>query len=523
MIWKLVVVGLVLAAALWMAGGPSREAGFELTLLHTNDVHSHYEAGDDGLGGAGRMAHLIAATRLTAPHSLLLDAGDQFQGTLLFTVGGPSVVADVMNAMGYDAMALGNHEFDLGPASLADFLERAEFPILGANVDASADASLDGDIRPFDVFLFDGEIVAVFGLTTETAATASSPGPDVVFEPIVHRAQILVRVLERQGVNKIIALTHLGYAQDLALAAAVAGIDVIVGGHSHTALGDDVATPYPTWATSSDGEPVLVVTDGEWGKTLGRLDIVFDAAGRIVGATGGPVPITDDVPSVAEVDALVAPYAALADALLGQPVGVSDVDLDGDRSRTRSEETNLGNAIADAILRKAAPLGASVSIQNGGGIRASIPAGPVTMGQVLEVLPFGNEVTVVTLSGSDLRAALENGVSQVETGGGRFPQVAGVRFRYGAAAADGTRVSTIELRDPGTGQYRALRADDEVVVATNDFLAGGGDGYSALAGGAERYDTGWLVSDAFAEYLKAESPLHVEVEGRIARASPEAS
>jgi 5'-nucleotidase len=216
----------------------------------------------------------------------------------------------------------------------------------------------------------------------------------------------------------------------------------------------------------------------------------------------------------------LAPYVARAQELLDEALGATAVDLDGDRARVRSEETNLGSLIADAMLAKAQGLGADVALMNGGGIRASIPAGNVTMGQILEVLPFGNEITVVTTTGRDLLLALENGVSQVETGGGRFPQVAGMRFSFDPSAPAGSRVREVELRDPQTDSYRTLGAAEVVVVATNDFLASGGDGYTSFAAGG-LYDTGWLVADAAAEHVRRISPVDVSVGGRIRRvASP---
>jgi 5'-nucleotidase len=429
------------------------------------------------------------------------------------------VVAEVMNALGYDAMTIGNHEFDLGPVALARFIDAARFPVVSANIDASSDPDLDGKIRPFDVFLFGGEIIGVFGLTTETTASASSPGEDVVFEPVVRRARSIVAMLERQGVNRIIAVTHLGFSRDLELAAAVDGIDVIVGGHSHTQLGAG-DMPYPTLVTSPLGDPVVVVTAGEWGEALGRLDVVFDTTGVVVEASGELIPVSASVPEDETVAALLAPYAIEAETLLRDPVGTSDVDLDGDRTRVRSGETNLGDAIADAMLWKTSSQGARVALHNGGGVRASIPRGPVTMGQILEVLPFGNEITLVTVTGRQLLDALENGVSQVEGGAGRFPQVSGLQFALDVAAA-GARVRLVEIWDPDVGAYRALLPEESLIVATNDFLAGGGDGYAAFAAGTDRYDTGWLLSDVLAEYVREQSPLRVEVDGRIRVAGPE--
>jgi 5'-nucleotidase/UDP-sugar diphosphatase len=175
----------------------------------------------------------------------------------------------------------------------------------------------------------------------------------------------------------------------------------------------------------------------------------------------------------------------------------------------------------DAMLWKTSPQGARVALHNGGGVRASIPRGPVTLGQILEVLPFGNEVSLVTVTGRQLVDALENGVSQVEGGAGRFPQVSGLRFSFDPAAAAGARVRVVEVWDPTLDAYRALLPEESFIVATNDFLAGGGDGYTAFAGGVDRYDTGWLLSDVLAEYVREHSPLRVEVDGRIRIADSE--
>jgi 5'-nucleotidase len=522
--WKLLLVGLVVAALVWAAGlWSNEEPRFELTVLHTNDVHSHYvpfaRGSEPSYGGAARLATLVRENQEAVGHSLLLDAGDQFQGTLLFTVGGPEFVADVMNAVGYDAMVLGNHEFDLGPAELARFVDAASFSILSANTDASVNSALDGRIDPFDVFLFGGQIVAVFGLTTESTATASSPGDDVAFESASRRAQSIVETLERQGIDKIIALTHLGYARDLDLAATVDGIDVVVGGHSHTQLGTgDLA--YPTIVMSSAGEPVVVVTAGEWGESLGRLDVVFDAAGVVVETNGWLVPVSASTPQADSVSALLEPRLREAEILLSETLGTSHVDLDGERARVRSEETNLGNAIADAMLWKTSSQGARAAIHNGGGVRASIARGPITMGRILETLPFPNEISLVTVTGAQLLAALENGVSQVESGGGRFPQVAGIRFTFAPTAVAGARIRQVEILDLERGSYRPLSPQESLVVTTSDYLAGGGDGYGAFAAASARYDTGWLVSDVFADYVRARSPLSAAVEGRILAEGP---
>ncbi len=520
--WKLLLLGLALAGAAvlgWMWLAPSESEPLELTILHTNDIHSHYDSfepwGEPIQGGVARLVTAIDAVRDESDNVLLVDAGDQFQGTLYFTVGGARVVADVMNEIGYDAMCIGNHEFDSGPAELARFIDLAEFPVLSANIDALADSDLSDEILPFELFFFDGEPVAVIGLTTEHTAITSSPGPDIRFLDVILIAQQMTEALEEGGINKIIALTHLGYEQDLELAASVHGLDVIVGGHSHTQLDE-----YPTVTSSISGEPVLIVTAYEWGKQLGRLDVTFTAEGLVGAFDGELIGIDESLPEDEDMLELLVPYQADIATLMSTIVGATEVALNGAREDIRVRETNLGNLICDAMLWKTRALDTTIAIQNGGGICASVPKGMVTMGQVLEILPYGNQITVIGLSGEDVWSALENGVSQVEDSSGRFPHVGGMRYEFDPTAATGSRVTAVEIWDATTEVYIPIDPAVTYQLATNNFLANSGDGYSMLAESTDRYDSGWLLSDALAEYLDVHSPVEPVVESRIEESTP---
>ncbi len=515
--WKLLLLGLALAGAVvlgWMWLAPSEAEPLELTILHTNDLHAHYESfepwGEPIQGGVARLATAIESVRDEADNVLLLDAGEQFQGTLYFTVGGANVVADVINELTYDARAIGNHEFDSGPAELARLIDLAEFPVLSANTNALADADLADEILPYELFFFNGEPIAVIGLTSEHTAIASSPGPNVRFLDVVVTAQRTAQELEEAGINKIIALTHFGYERDLELAESVHGIDVIVGGHSHTMLDE-----YPVVTFSASGEPVLVVTAYEWGKQLGRLDVVFTADGLMGSFFGEPIVIDESIAEDGDMLELLAEYRPAIDALMSTIVGATEVALNGAREDIRVRETNLGNLICDAMLWKTQGFDTTLAIQNGGGIRASVPKGMITMGQVLEVLPYGNQITVLGLSGEDVWAALENGVSQVEDGSGRFPHVGGMRYIFNPAAEAGSRVASVEVWDAASETYIPIDPTTIYQLATNNFIANSGDGYSMLAESTDRYDSGWLLSDTLAEYLGTYAPVEPEIEGRI--------
>ena len=521
--WKVILFLGLACTALAMAGLFHRvdieEEGLELTLLHTNDVHAHYDSfqpwGDVVQGGVARLKTVVEEIRDEEDDVLFLDAGDQFQGTLFFTVGGADGVADVMNELGYDAMALGNHEFDAGPSVLADFIDQADFPVLSANVDATNDPDLADLVYPYAIYELDEGPVGIFGLTTEHTATASSPGPDVRFLDVSSAAQSTVDELRDLGVDVIIALTHQGLASDIAMANSIDGIDVIIGGHSHTKLDS-----YPVVMSSASGEPVLVVTAHEWGKYLGRLDVSFSRGGLVAGFVGELIFIDESIREDEEMLELLDEYRPAIDALMTRVVGSTSTNLNGAREDIRARETNLGNLICDAMIWKAADLGATIAIQNGGGIRASIPAGEIAMGQVLEVLPYGNQLTTLTVTGEGLLAAIENGVSGVEDGAGRFPHVGGMKYTFDPALDPGARVTALDVWDEASASYVPLDLTASYTIATNNYLAGGGDGYD-YSEASDRYDTGWLLSDALAEYLSEVGAVAPAIEGRIREDSAE--
>jgi 5'-nucleotidase/UDP-sugar diphosphatase len=265
--------------------------------------------------------------------------------------------------------------------------------VLSANIYASGDSDLAGKILPFTVLDVNGEQVGVIGLTTDTTPFSSSPGDTVAFGEYVAALEPVIAELEAQGINKIVLLSHIGYADDQALAAAIDGIDVIVGGHSHTLLSNTVegaSGPYPTVVDSPSGAPVLIVQAEAYGKYLGNLEVAFDADGVAAAWQGEPIlldaSVAEDPDMLARVQALAQPLEELRTTVVGQ----SEDDLDGSARRCRFGECTMGNLIADAMLWATQNDGTQVAIENGGGIRASLPAGDITMGGVLEVLPFGN-------------------------------------------------------------------------------------------------------------------------------------
>lgn len=474
-----------------------------LTILHTNDTHAHLDT-------IARRATVIRQVKkeVGRDNVLLLDAGDVFSGTPYFTIYKGSADARFMNYLGYDAMAIGNHEFDLGPKVLSDFVGKVKFPLLCANFDFSKEDTLKDKIKSWVIIEKGKKRYGIFGLTTPETAEISSPGKNIVINDYLDTARDIVKRLESAGINKIIALTHIGWENDIRLAKEVEGIDIIVGGHSHT-----LPKTYPT-VVADDNTPTLVVQAGEYGKYLGRLDVVFNEAGVIQAWKGSLIAIDNKVPEEKLCKTKLEEYKKPVAKLMNTIVGETLVELDGERSRVRSQETNLANLITDAMLEKAKIVNASIAIQNGGGIRASIPKGKITLGQIMTVMPFGNYLVTVDLTGQQIIEALENGVSQVKDLAGRFPQVSGIRFTWDPNAEPGKRILSVEVKNPD-GTYQPIDLYKTYRVVTNNFLAQGGDGYTVFQKGTNIINLGFVDYEVLREYIQAHSPVEPKVEGRI--------
>jgi 5'-nucleotidase len=514
------------AAALAVTAGVAA-ADYKLTILHTNDFHSRFEPiskydsgcreGDNAegkcFGGSARLVTAIADARARSNNSILVDGGDQFQGSLFYTYYKGKVAAEFMNKMGYDGMTVGNHEFDDGPEVLRGFMDAVDFPILMSNADVSQEPALAGVLEKSTIIERGGEKIGLIGLTPEDTDELASPGKNVSFSDPVAAVQEEVDRLTANGVNKIIVLSHSGYAVDQKVAAETTGVDVIVGGHSNTYLSnvsDRAAGPYPTMVNG-----VAIVQAYAYGKFLGELNVTFDDAGGLVSASGEPLimdgTVTEDSATVARIGELAKPL----DEIRNKVVAAAASKVEGDRSVCRVQECQMGNLVADAMLDRVRDQGVTIAIANSGGLRASLEPGDVTMGQVLTVLPFQNTLSTFEITGAGLVEALENGVSQVEEVKGRFPQVAGLKFTWDPSVAPNEgRVSDVMV-DHGDG-FSPIKPDHTYLVVTNNYVRNGGDGYKMFAGDDKNaYDFGPDLADVTAEYLAEHSPYQPYLDGRI--------
>lgn len=509
------------ATALTLCAGFSSAAYAEYTLniLHINDFHSRFDpiTGSDSncgeeadakgecFGGIARLKTTIDATRAKyeGGNSLLLSAGDNFQGSLYYTTYKSKVVSDFFNQLGFDVVATGNHEFDDGPEEFLKFIEAAEFPIIGGNFDVTRDENLAGKIKGSIVVEIGGEKIGIIGATTEDTPDIASPGDDVEFHDVIQYVRGASEALDAAGINKIILLSHIGYTIDQQVAASLPLVDVIVGGHSHTLLSntdEKAAGPYPTMVTNPAGIEVPVVQANQYGKYLGDIAITWDDAGNVIKAEGAPFLIDASVEGNEDFKTQLAELAAPIAEAMGVVIGTAAGPIDGARETCRAVECQMGNLIADSMLDRVADQGVSIAIQNGGGVRASIDAGEITLGEVLTVLPFSNTLATVQISGADVIEALENGVSDVENGAGRFPQVAGLKYTYTLANPSGDRVSDVLVKTEG-GDWAAIDEDATYTIVTNNYVRGGGDGYGTFAEGSNPYDFGPPLEQVLADYI----------------------
>lgn len=476
---------------------------FQLVLLHTNDTHGHplkfydYPAPDEG--GLPARATYVRQIREENPNVLLLDAGDMNTGRpeSVFFKAEPDIIG--FNYIGYDAMAMGNHEFDNSMSVLEKQMALAKFPFLAANVTTKSGAFVG---KPYIIKEFKGFKVAILGLTTKEAGNVGNPEnvKDLVFADEVETARRFVPELKRQA-DIVIALVHMGIFNDNSmgsrrLAQNVPGIDLIVDGHSHTKLTEPLVV---------NGVPI--VQAGQWGLYVGQGVLTIQNR-KIADLKWNLVPINIKTatkkpdggmdyhfvgPEIKEDPALLAllkPYADQVDKVLSEVIGTADERFPNQNSR--SQETAIGDLVCDAMHWQTKSLGVDFAINNGGGIRADLPQGPIAKRTVYESLPFDNSVIVLSLKGSDVLALFDY-IATIAQGLGAFPQVsAGVSFTINYTTG---KCENILINGKPVDPDRIYK------IATNSYMAGGGDGYKILTRALDRFDTSAFQRDVLIDYI----------------------
>lgn len=471
-----------------------------ITIMHTNDIHGRLVADSSSLG----VAKLKTFVDQVQP-DFLFDAGDALQGLPLSNESKGMMMLEAMNAIGYDAMVVGNHEFDFGYDIAKQYVNTADFPVLSTNIlDKLTQESAFEKTHMFEAY---GIQIGVIGVSTPETAEKTHPDNvvDVVFEDPYITTQIAVDVLEQQGADIIIALSHLGLdpssvdRSDL-LAERVTGLDLIIDGHSHTTL----------------YEPLIVnrtpiVQTGGYLNNVGLVEVTYDTKTNAVVDVQGHLEATKDnlvhIQQDEELQSLVAQAQADFDERTNVPVFENTVLLDGVREHVRTRETNLGNLITDAMADYGQTGGfknrTDFAVTNGGGIRANLEIGTVTLGNIITVLPFGNQISQIPLTGAEIIAMYEKSVGEYPAANGGFLQSSrDIIVNYNVAANKGERILTISIADEN-GQYHLLDEEQTYYVAMPDFLSVGGDGYTMLAGKVR--EEGGTLDSVVANYTKLET------------------
>ncbi|XP_008555623.2 protein 5NUC [Microplitis demolitor] len=529
---------------------------WQLHIVHTNDMHSRFEEvsalstrclssyAEKGkcYGGFARIATLVRKAKNSTIPTLFLNAGDTYQGTVYYTVHKWKIVSKFLNLLKPDAISLGNHEFDDGPEGLVPFINAAEFPIVTSNLDLTGEPELAAATKLSNstVITVDGRKVGIIGYLTPETKVISSPGK-VVFLDEVESVRREVDKLRADNVTIIIALGHSGFDADKKIAAEVDGVDLVIGGHTNTFLYSgrkpDLEVPeglYPTEVIQKNGRKVYVVQAYAYTKYLGNLSIIFDAAGEIRSILGNPILVTSDIEQAPDILHELETWKKATENFTRIEVGYSKVLLDGNDKNCRRRECNLGNVIVDAMIdyntREFPSIDgwtdAAVAIHNSGSVRTSInksPDTPITVSDILAVLPFNNAVGKLNMTGKQIITMLEHSVHNLEFNDtsnlhGGFLHFSGLQVIYDLFKPSGNRVVRnsvlIRCSKCRIPQYNKLEENSTYTLIVPDFIAQGGDGYDMLQN--LTYEPFGVTTDQIlTDYIKRRSPLHAGVEWRI--------
>ncbi len=479
-----------------------------IVILHTNDVHG-------GIAGYAKLAAAKESYTTSGAYTLLVDAGDYIQGDPTVSASQGKTAIELMNSTGYDAATVGNHEFDYGYANLKTISAQANFPILAANVQYNGATAFDSHT----IFTAaNGKKIGVFGLETPETATKAHPAKiqGVTFvggQDMMKLAQTEVDTLKAAGCDYVICLGHLGIDAEstgnrsIDVLNAVTGIDVFIDGHSHSTLDQIKAA---TNGTGQVGNAYLTST-GTKLANVGVVDIAPDGT-----ITTSNVPLDTLTAENADTAAVIQRIQQQIDADYGAVFAQSEVQLNGEKAQVRTGETNLGDLITDAMLWQAGTLGEKVdaAISNGGGIRASLSVGGLTKKDINTVLPFGNTLYLVKLTGAQLLEALEASTCSLPESIGAFPQVSGIEYTVntgakfsstenypGSTYGKPNAVNRVTIQSVGGAAFDPA---ETYTIVTNDFLGAGGDTYYTFKSSPVGYDTGVPLDEVLMDYITAQ-------------------
>ncbi len=472
-----------------------------VTLLQLNDVYQISPVDKGKNAGLARVATLRKKILAESPNTLFLLGGDTISPSVASTIFKGEQVIATWNAIGLDYAALGNHEFDFGNDILIQRMKESKFVWLGSNVIDRNTSKVFNGMPPYVIRNIGNIKIGILSLLTTDTETSSSPGKNIRFVDPILTAKSLVPKMRAEGATVIIALTHLAMPEDKELAK-TGLVDVILGGHEHELLQSQAGrTPIFKWGSDA--------------RTLGRIDLNINAVTRrLESMDWAGIPVTDATPDDPEAATIISSYEKKLSAELDKPIGSTTVELDGKNISVRTRESNLGNLIADAFREGTK---ADITIFNGGSIRANavFPVGPISKRDVVSMLPFENPIIKIEATGAQIKAALENGVSQVveTTESGRFPQVSGLQFEYDARKTTGSRVAKVIINGQPLDEKKTY------TMAASTFLIDGGDGYTMFKTSKKliQPESAAIDSAMLTNFITAAGTVSPKTEGRIKR------
>ncbi len=498
--------GLAVFASTAILPTPMNEALKTVSVIYTNDIHGAITPSKDdtnpgGLkGGVAYVGSAIKELKDKAKGNyVLMDGGDWGQGSYESKLTKGKTMIDVMNNLGYDAGEIGNHEFDWGRAALKDMIDEAAFPVLGGNV--LEEGKLIEGIKPYTMKEVNGLKIGIIGLISPETPGSVDPKniTGLKFASAKETVEKYIPELKEQGADMIFVLSHEGDVADEKLASSVTGIDLIVGGHSHTLMED-----------AKQVNNTLIVQAGTQGEKVGSINLAIDPqTKKIVSFKNTLIPVTDkNFKPDPEIEKIIAPVVNEAKEKMSEVVGKSEVNLTHDRKKVF--ETVMGNVVTDSMREST---GAEVAMQNSGGIRDQIMAGEITMGDLYRVMPFDKFIVSMDLTGKQIKDLMENSAGRKK---GNM-QVSGITMDIEPKEAKWHRVSNIKIGGVPLDMNKFYR------VTTDDFLAGGANGYSTFTEGKNVTYGGTPAIDELKAYINKHSPLteaNAKVEGRLNFLSP---
>ncbi|KAF2903611.1 hypothetical protein ILUMI_02575 [Ignelater luminosus] len=519
------------------------KGGFELHIVHLNDFHARFEetselAGvckQNCIGGFSRVYTAIQQLKNENPDAIVLNAGDNFQGTLWYNIYKWNVTQYFLNKLPTDAYTFGNHEFDDKIKGVVPFLDALKAPTVAANIDDSQEPDIQGKYKKSVVIQRGGKKIGVIGVLLSTTDEITSSEKLKFLDEAESVNKEAERLVAEEKVDTIIVLSHCGYDLDQEIARkASPKIGLIVGAHSHTFLytGSDLpgidkpAGPYPTIINHSDGRRILVVQASAYAKYLGNISVSYDGDGNVESWRGAPIYLNKSVPQDKKINEEIAVWKEGVDDFGKEVLGKTKVLLD--QRSCRTSECNLGDFVADSMVyahldtdEEDAWTSAAIAITNAGSLRASIEIGDITFNDLVTTQPFENTFDIGELQGKYIEEFLEFATTSFYNYRERFDinllQISGIRVVYNLTNPEGSRTQSIKIRcrECAVPVYEPLHHDKMYKIVVNSFLAGGGDGYKVIADNLKNKKIGPRDIDVLRKYIELHSPIIQPLDGRI--------